>query len=598
MLLVILVGQLCSAVVSDARARRSHRLRGLMGSHWAETEARALQVYFDSDPVTASQLGIHRCDSLYLDYRPEALRATDRRLDEQVGILESLDMASDGPSARLDRKLLAMQLRNRAREISVERRYSWSPAYYLNDLQSGISTLLLHPYGPPELRATSLLARLRAFPRVLAQARANLSHPPARHCRAARELLGEVPSFLRSSVLPAVSGASAPVRAALAEAVDSASSACVGFSEHLRRLESVGGEDFFLGRAAVDWRLRNLDGLEFGSDTLAQLGERWLAEIRAAQARVNELRLAAGMHDSAYAAPADFTLQQLMASHVEDVEVCREYVKRRDLVTFPARIGALVPIVTPRYLRSVVPGQAMEPPCAFDSSLAGVYYLGSAMPDSLTPANQDRLYSRMRNHFGRGGAVHEGYPGHHLQLSIAKQVGSATRKVAASTVQVEGWALYCEELMGREGFYGPDSLAWLQRVLGGMAFRAARVVVDARMNTGRMGFSEAVALMRSVRDDSAAAVGEVTRYMLEPTQPMSYLVGKSLILGIKAEVRRRDGAKFSQKAFHDRLLSYGSIPTAWIAREWLGFVPAVGPIRDRVDLAGTRDDPARAPGAR
>jgi uncharacterized protein (DUF885 family) len=154
-------------------------------------------------------------------------------------------------------------------------------------------------------------------------------------------------------------------------------------------------------------------------------------------------------------------------------------------------------------------------------------------------------------------------------------------------VLIEGWAMYCEELMAQQGLWGSDTAAALNRVLPGMIFRATRVVIDARLHCGSMSYEDAVQFMmrhnrRGSREaDSARAAGEVSRYVIEPTQAMSYLVGKSVILGIKEELRRREGAHFSLKAFHDHLLSYGSIPVPWIARDWIGFVPPVSRVRDR-----------------
>jgi len=68
-------------------------------------------------------------------------------------------------------------------------------------------------------------------------------------------------------------------------------------------------------------------------------------------------------------------------------------------------------------------------------------------------------------------------------------------------------------------------------MLEGVLFRAARVVVDVKLQTGQFNFEQAVQFMcEKTGFDSAFAVGEVKRYICEPTQPMSYLIGKLLIL--------------------------------------------------------------------
>ena len=78
------------------------------------------------------------------------------------------------------------------------------------------------------------------------------------------------------------------------------------------------------------------------------------------------------------------------------------------------------------------------------------------------------------------------------------------------------------------------------------------------------------------------ARAEVLRYTRSPTQPMSYAVGKHAILDLREEVRRRRGAAFDLKLFHDDLLSYGSIPVAHIRERMLARGPAsAAPARGR-----------------
>jgi uncharacterized protein (DUF885 family) len=97
-------------------------------------------------------------------------------------------------------------------------------------------------------------------------------------------------------------------------------------------------------------------------------------------------------------------------------------------------------------------------------------------------------------------------------------------------------------------------------------WRACRVVIDAKLHTGGLTVDQAVDMLVGVAKlERFNAVGEVRRYTQSPTQPMSYLVGKQQILDLRDRERRRLGKDFDLRAFHDRLLSYGSIPVALIA---------------------------------
>jgi uncharacterized protein (DUF885 family) len=69
--------------------------------------------------------------------------------------------------------------------------------------------------------------------------------------------------------------------------------------------------------------------------------------------------------------------------------------------------------------------------------------------------------------------------------------------------------------------------------------------------------------------EPALAESEVKRYALTPTQPLSYLVGKILLLELRDETRRRLGSRFDLHDFHAALLASGSVPPT-LVREELG----------------------------
>jgi len=121
--------------------------------------------------------------------------------------------------------------------------------------------------------------------------------------------------------------------------------------------------------------------------------------------------------------------------------------------------------------------------------------------------------------------------------------------------------------MYREGLYGDEDPAhWLQ-VLGGIAFRAARIVVDVKLHTGQFTYEQAVQFMIDTLDVDTESGREyirkeVRRYTTSPTYQMSYLMGKREIMALRKAAEARDGESFSLKEFHDRLLSEGSVPAA------------------------------------
>ena len=162
---------------------------------------------------------------------------------------------------------------------------------------------------------------------------------------------------------------------------------------------------------------------------------------------------------------------------------------------------------------------------------------------------------------------HEGIPGHFLQLSIANRLGNEIRRQHVDGVFIEGWALYTEEMLRQAGFY-PDQSAAAGQVLRLSRYRAARIGVDVNLQTGRWTFDEAVRyFMEAGGLDREAAEGEAAGAAASPSQKITYMVGKWQIMRLLGRYRDQQGANFRLGAFHDQLLSFGSLPISII--EWL-----------------------------
>jgi uncharacterized protein (DUF885 family) len=162
-------------------------------------------------------------------------------------------------------------------------------------------------------------------------------------------------------------------------------------------------------------------------------------------------------------------------------------------------------------------------------------------------------------------ALHEGYPGHHLQSVYARQNPNRLRRRISNTYFGEGWALYAEHWMRRAGLFTSDDerLAQLQMRL----WRTARVIVDPSLHTGRMSYDEAVQFfVDEVGLTRSAAEAEVNRYTTWPTQAPSYIIGWLEIERLRAELQGALGDAFDERRFHEAMLEQGSLPPALLSR--------------------------------
>jgi len=128
------------------------------------------------------------------------------------------------------------------------------------------------------------------------------------------------------------------------------------------------------------------------------------------------------------------------------MESIKSFMGRKEIVIVLPYVGRLQIVETPKFLWGIIPGIAMEPSAPFDTLSTGYFYI-CPLPESFTAQDRERFHGVVRERSFRGAIVHEGYPGHHLQLPIANPNPSEMRKFQQNNVLVEGWTLYCEELM-------------------------------------------------------------------------------------------------------------------------------------------------------
>jgi uncharacterized protein (DUF885 family) len=174
--------------------------------------------------------------------------------------------------------------------------------------------------------------------------------------------------------------------------------------------------------------------------------------------------------------------------------------------------------------------------------------------------DRDRIWST---------AAHEAMPGHFFQLSIARRHPDFIRRTGRSGVFQEGWAFYGEEMFVRLGLYGDDidprlfTARW-ERV------RGARATVDPKLASGEWTVAQAVDFFVAnsgfTREASEAAVAGIA---LEPGFVIAYTAGRLQLETLLGDYMKQMGPRGSLHDFHDRLLSYGSVPFAAIAPELL-----------------------------
>jgi uncharacterized protein (DUF885 family) len=157
--------------------------------------------------------------------------------------------------------------------------------------------------------------------------------------------------------------------------------------------------------------------------------------------------------------------------------------------------------------------------------------------------------------------LHEAVPGHHLQISLASEQGEQPpfRRYSYISAFGEGWALYAEHLGVEMGIYETpyDQFGRLTYEM----WRACRLVIDTGVHAMGWTREQSLALLR---DNTALSEHEITtevdRYIGWPGQALSYKLGELKIRELRAKAEKAMGERFDLRAFHDAVLSLGSVP--------------------------------------
>jgi uncharacterized protein (DUF885 family) len=529
----------------------------------AALSERILGTLWRHAPVSATYLGIHRHDHLLGAFSPEALDAQAAELRAHLSEIAQFRARRPGPDpdARLDLDLLEGELRTLLRTHEDVRAPFRNPGGYLEEATFGVYLLMLRQHAPAPERAGSVAARMREVPRLLQEARRNLDaseEVPLLWAQMSLDLGASTLEFLGEAAQWCAD--EAPARSAeVAQAASLARQAVLDYLDFVRgRVVPRARGSFAVGKDHFEFLLREAHGLSDRIEDLEAFGRQEIAatqhQLKEAAARTSGKPWEEQVEEFHRDVPSP---ARLVEAYREEIEKARRFVREQGLLDLPSG-ESLEVVETPVFERKTTPFAAYVPPAPFAEAQRGFFWV--TPPDTTLSEAEQR--QQIKEHMLPSipiTCVHEGYPGHHAQFTLANRAASWPRRQISTPVMVEGWALYCEEMMGEQGFYADPRTRLLQ--LKDYLWRCTRVVIDTGLHTGGLSFDEAVRLLVEVaKINPVSAAGEVKRYSKTPTQPMSYAVGKREITRLRDDVRRREGSSFSLKSFHHRLLQDGSIP--------------------------------------
>lgn len=538
-----------------------------------------IEQYLRANPENATELGDHRFDAQLTDYSPEARAkelATQKEFRDKLSAINGSQLT--GPN-NVDFRILKENIDYEIFRREELKEPDWNPLVYMQSLANSLYLLVARDFAPPDKRIPNLRQRMEKIPRVIAQAKANLQHPPRVHTETAIEQTQGAVSLVREGLAPLLDQ-SPQLKKELAPSQEKTAAALEDYKKWLQNdLLPRSDGDFRLGPEKFRKKLR----FALASDlSMEEIMKRAKADLQQSQTAIYGAALPLykkyfpNADDKTLADKHKVTaavLDKLAEQHPDDATVvdyakrivgeATDFVKQHDLVTVPE--VPLDVIAMPEFKRGVAIAYCDSPGPL--EKTGKTFYAVAPTPKDWSKQRRESFFREYNNYMIRDLTVHEAMPGHFLQLAHANEFRAPTlvRAIFQSGTFIEGWAVYTEQMMAEEGYGGPE--VKMQQLK--MRLRAiANAILDQSIHAGNMTEKEAMDLMmKETFQQEGEAVAKWKRARLTSAQLSTYFVGATEHLDLRAAAEKKPN--FDLKKYNDQVISYGSPPAKYV-RELMG----------------------------
>lgn len=533
-------------------------------------------------PVAATAAGYHvhagtRLDERLDDYS-EASLARQRKFyqDFQAHLQREVNASALPAEDLTDHDMLRDQAALALFQLDVLEPQRHNPTVYVELIGNAIFTPFTVEYAPFADRARHIIARLRAVPAFLDQAKANLvDSPEVWTDTAIEENEGNIRLINETVRKPVPSELSGEYDQAASHALE----ALMDFSSFLRNELKKRPAEWRLGPEKYARKFRLVLGTDESPDHILQQAEAGLEETRL---ELFELAKRILNRPKAAATQADQVIRQALEQVAQTRSTPSTYMTdaRRDLFEIEqfVRKTGLVPLVgrenlqiidTPEFMRGIYAVGGFNPAPPLEPGLGAFYWL-TPIPSDWP---EERVQSKLKeyNAFSlKLLTIHEAMPGHYLQFEYADNVEPESRRllraVYGSGTYIEGWAVYSAEAMLDAGYLenSPElRLTFLKQMLRVLA----NAILDIRLHTMGLADREALDLMvKRTFQETEEAQAKLRRAKLSSCQLPTYYAGHREWKRLRDHCRKWQGDAFQLARFHESALRAGAVPVPALAR--------------------------------
>jgi uncharacterized protein (DUF885 family) len=560
----------CSAPVQAQDAAIPLPPAGTSSARLGALETAYVQNQFREQPSSATQAGIHTEDGRVPDLSAGGYARRVATARRELAELDSPEIRS--AEDRVDVGIMRAALQREILDDETEQRWRHEPAMYTSAASYAVYGLFSRDFAPLSERARSTIARERAIPALLDAGKANVTTVDATSALIAKADIAGAVSFFQTTVPQAFAklddaALRAQLLAANAAAVaalrDYAAFMSAGPLSHPSGTYAIGARSYATRLALQEGRAIPLDLYErVGQQALDKTKADFIATARAIDPTKSPYDVYQGLSRSHPSSAALLSTAQNLLARL------RAFVIAKQLVTLPAEFDVRVR-ETPVFARQTS-FASMNTPGAFEHVATQAYYYVTPADPAWTPRQRDEHLGFYNTYAFPIVSAHEVMPGHYVNFVLHKSERlSLVRAISGNASYSEGWAHYDEQMMVDEGWGDGDPRVRLAQLEAALQ-REARYLVGLREHTQGMTVERAT---RFFQDNAFMPEIQARREALRGTQdPMYgyYTLGKLEILKLRDDYRKKLGAAFTLRKFHDAFLAHGNPPIAAVRQLLLG----------------------------
>lgn len=551
----------------------------LILSHWA--------LY----PAWASSQGFHKYDSVLIipneAFRKKELAFCNSNLDS----LNQFDLEGLSDNNKIDYRIIMGQLKSTEWYATQFKSYEWNPSDY--NVCGVFAEMLANNYDSLDTRLHHFYVRMKNVKAYYETAKNQIKHPTVEHTQLAIDQnLGGISTFdndLKDALNK--SHLDAKQKEEILSRATEVKSAIHDYVKWLRELKNPTPRSFRLGKELYAKKFEHDIQSGYTAGEIYQKAITHKKELHTQMFSIaNKLwdkyitekeKLAVG--DKGFTPKPKDTLllikkviDAISQKHVaadsfqseieKQIPVLVKFIKDKDLIYIdPSK--PLVVRKEPAYMAGVA-GASISSPGPYDKNGNTYYNVGS-----FSGWDKEKVESYLReynDYILQILNIHEAIPGHYTQLVYSNQSPSIIKSVFGNGAMVEGWAVYTERMMLENGYGAENGSAEASPEMWLMYYKwnlrtTCNTILDYNVHVNAMSKEEAINLLvNEAFQQTAEAEGKWKRVSVTQVQLCSYFTGFKEIYDLREDIKKKEGAAFNLKQFHEKFLSYGSAPVKYI----------------------------------